>query len=68
MEVDIVNGEDDIVLKICLSSIYGGQRRSWIPTRIKRVLATPISWLAEVANGEDSVSILSDLACTQQHY
>ncbi len=70
MEVDVVDGGGDIVLKIHLSLICGGQFIPWIPTRTKMAPAVPITWLAELANGEDmlaSVIILSNLPRIQHH-
>lgn len=65
MEVDVIDGGGDIVLKIHLSLTYGGQFIQWIPTRTKMAPVVLIIWLAQIANGKDmleSVNNLSDLA------
>ena len=68
MEIDVVDGVDDIVLMVHFRSICGGQGISWLLTRTKMTPVVPIIWLAETANREGMlgiVDILSDLAPVQ---
>lgn len=68
MEVNVVDGEGDIVLKTHLRFICGCQSKLWIPTNTKTTPAKPIIWLAGSASGEDSsesANIVSKLAYVQ---
>lgn len=70
MEVDVVDGVGDIVLKFPSKLILRWSFWLWIHTNTKMALTALMIWLAENASGEgmlESVNIVSNLVHNQYH-